>query len=298
VAAVGNADQAPRRPWPWANYPSALPHVIGVSAITRQGAVPTFSHRDQIYNDLAAPGTEMFSALPRALTETRPQCADQGYSDCGPEEYRDAEGTSFAAPQVTGAVALLRGLRPDLTPDQVMAIVTRTALDANDGTGCGMCPRNRDRFSGWGVLDVTAAVTRELSGKVPSRDALEPNDDAGGLARTVSGQRIEIRATLDYWDDQSDVYRIRLFPGQRLFASLGHALGARMLLWRPGTRTLEGLTAQLANRRVGRSGRQGANRLLGYRVPARQGGFYYLQVKQEAKSARAYRLTVLKSKPS
>src|SRR5215208_1257103 len=74
VAAVGNADQAPKRPWPWANYPAALPHVIGVSAITRQGAVPAFSHRDQIYNDLAAPGTEMVSTLPRDLTDKRPAC--------------------------------------------------------------------------------------------------------------------------------------------------------------------------------------------------------------------------------
>jgi hypothetical protein len=179
-----------------------------------------------------------------------------------------------------------------------MAIVTRTAADANASTGCGTCPRARDRLSGWGVLDVTAAVTRALSGKIPARDALEPNDDAGGLARTVSGQKPTVRATLDYWDDQSDVYRIRLFPGQKLFVSLSHAVGARLLLWRPGTRTLEGITAQLANRRVGRSARQGSNRLLGYRVPARRGGFYYLQVKLETKTARAYSLNFVKSKPN
>jgi hypothetical protein len=296
VAAVGNADQAPRRPWPWANYPAALPHVIGVSAITRQGLVPTFSHRDRIYNDLAAPGTEMVSTLPRELTESRSQCVEQGYSMCGPDEYRNAEGTSFAAPQVTGAVALLRSLRPELAPDQVMQIITRTAVDANAADGCSICPRNRDRFSGWGVLDVTAAVGRALAGRTPARDTLEPNDDAGGQARTVPGQKTTIRATVDYWDDQSDVYRIRLFPGQRLFASLGHGAGARMLLFRPGTRTLEGLTPQLVNQRVGRSARRGGNRLLGYRVPVHHGGFYYLQVKLEAKTARAYSLTVVKSK--
>lgn len=296
VAAVGNADQAPQRPWPWANYPAALPHVIGVSAISRQGSVPMFSHRDPIYNDLAAPGTEMLSTLPRDLTAQRPTCPEQGYSICGPDEYREAEGTSFAAPQVTGAVALLRAVRPDLTADQVIAIVTRTAADATASTGCGVCPQNRDRFTGWGMLDVTAAVSRALSGKIPPRDSLEPNDDAGGLAWTVGGQKTTVRATVDYWDDQSDVYRIRLFPGQRLFASLGHGSGARLLLWRPGTRTLEGLTPQLANQRVGRSARRGPNLLLGYGVPAGRGGFYYLQVKLEAKTERAYSLTVVKSK--
>ena len=297
VAAVGNADQAPKAPWPWANYPASLPHVIGVSAINRQGSVPTFSHRDRIYNDLAAPGTEMVSTLPRSLTEQRPTCPEQGYSVCGPEEYRDAEGTSFAAPQVTGAVALLRAVRPDLSADQVMEIMTRTADDADASTGCAICPRNRDRFSGWGVLDVTAAISRGLSGRIPARDSLEPNDDAGGFARTIGGRKTTIRATVDYWDDQSDVYRIRLFPGQHVFASLGHGAGAQLHLWRPKTRTLEGLTPQLANRPVGRTARRGATRLLAYRVPAGHGGFYYLQVKLEAKTEQAYSLTVVKSRP-
>ena len=296
VAAVGNADQAPRRPWPWANYPAALPHVIGVSAINREGSVPMFSHRDRLYNDLAAPGTEMLSTLPRAMTAPRPQCPDQGYSSCGPEDYRNAEGTSFSAPQVTGAVALLRSVRPDLTADQVMSVVERSAVDADAATGCKLCPTDRDRFTGWGVLDVTAAVERALAGRVPARDSLEPNDDAGTQARTVSGSTTTIRATLDFWDDDSDVYRIRLFPGQRLFASLGHARGARLLLWRPKTRTLVGLTPLLANRRVGRTERHGANQLLGYRVPNGRGGFYYLQVKLETKTVRAYSLVLVKSK--
>src|SRR5262249_18674809 len=33
VAAVGNGSQAPRTPWSFADYPAALPHVIGVSAM-------------------------------------------------------------------------------------------------------------------------------------------------------------------------------------------------------------------------------------------------------------------------
>ena len=298
VAAVGNADQAPRRPWPWANYPAALPHVIGVSAINRQGAVPNFSHRDRIYNDLAAPGTEMVSTLPRDLTAQRPTCSEQGYSPCGPDDLSRRRGNLVRrAPGHAAPSRSLRAVRPDLTADQVMEIVTRTADDANASTGCAQCSRHRDRFSGWGVLDVTAAVARAVSGKIPARDSLEPNDDAGPFAWTIAGEKRTIRATVDYWDDQSDVYRIRLFPGQHLFASLGHGSGARLQLWRPGTRTLEGLIPQLANQRVGHTAKRGANRLLGYKVPAgERGGFYYLQVKLEAKTERAYSLTVVKSK--
>ena len=43
VAAVGNSDEAPRQPWPWASYPAALPHVIGVSALTQAGNVASLT---------------------------------------------------------------------------------------------------------------------------------------------------------------------------------------------------------------------------------------------------------------
>src|SRR5204862_3152559 len=92
VAAVGNSDEAPQSPWPFASYPAALPHVLGVSALTPTGNVPTFSDRDRIYNDISAPGQEIYSTLPRALTSFRPLCQNQGYSDCGPTESRHAAG--------------------------------------------------------------------------------------------------------------------------------------------------------------------------------------------------------------
>ena len=93
VAAVGNGDQAPVSPWRFASYPAALPHVIGVAAISQDGTVPGFSNRDPIYVDLAAPGEAILSTLPRSITAERPTCTDQGYSDCGPPEFRSAEGT-------------------------------------------------------------------------------------------------------------------------------------------------------------------------------------------------------------
>src|SRR4029077_7770753 len=40
VAAVGNGDEAFTEPWPYASYPAALPHVVGVSALTHAGNVP------------------------------------------------------------------------------------------------------------------------------------------------------------------------------------------------------------------------------------------------------------------
>ena len=178
VAAVGNSDQAPRTPWRFASYPAALPHVLGVSALTRGGGSPAFSNRDAVYNDVGAPGEDIFSTFPRSLTGERPGCADQGYTPCATAEFRPPEGTSFAAPQATAVAANLLGIRPLLRPEQVTAIIERTAADAKPETGCPACAPGRDPYTGWGALDGTAAI-EALAGTLPPRDAHEPNDDAG-----------------------------------------------------------------------------------------------------------------------
>ena len=72
VAAVGNSDQSPSQPWPYASWPAALPHVLGVSALNRKGGVPAFSNRDPQFNDIAAPGEDILSTLPLALTAMYP----------------------------------------------------------------------------------------------------------------------------------------------------------------------------------------------------------------------------------
>ena len=64
VAAVGNSDQSPSQPWPYASWPAALPHVLGVSALSREGGSPGFSNRDPQFNDIAAPGEDILSTFP------------------------------------------------------------------------------------------------------------------------------------------------------------------------------------------------------------------------------------------
>jgi subtilisin family serine protease len=270
VAAVGNGTQSPSTPWPYAHYPAALPHVLGVSAIRRDGTVPAFSNRDPVYNDLAAPGAGIFSTIPRNLMSNLPSCADQPYSDCGPSEFRNAIGTSFAAPQAAAAAALLIGQDPKLSPDQVMWLLERTATDIG--------PRGRDRFSGWGALNVLAALDRLTSGEpLPPRDHYEPNDDAGPWAHALPPLPRTVNATLDYWDDDVDVYRITLNRGQRLFAHLGAgAARVPLTLWRPGTSYVLGLHAEVRNRVAG-STRTANQSRLSYRAPV--GGTYFLEAR-------------------
>ena len=291
VAAVGNATEAPRQPWPYANYPAALPHVVGVSALARDGAVPLFSTRDRVHNDVAAPGQDIFSTLPRALTAERRTCVNQGYSDCGPEEYRHARGTSFAAPQVSAAAALVMASQPLLDASQVAAVLTRSATDATTASGCDVCDDGRDAASGWGRLDVAAALSTARAGRLVSPDGFEPNDDAGGAAWTLWGRRgRSISATLDYWDDQSDVYRVRLRQGERLRATLRGPRGATLVLWRPGTERVDALTLFAHRFRAAQSVRRGAAARLTYRARKRYGGWYFLQVKLTEPGAGRYSL--------
>jgi subtilisin family serine protease len=294
VAAVGNSDQAPEQPWRYASYPAALPHVLGVSALARDGSAPAFSNRDAVYVDLAAPGQGILSTFPRALTAARTACAEQGYSPCAPEEYRAAEGTSFAAPQVSAAAATLRATRPDLSYDQVTTLLTRAAVDVSPSTGCRSCRFGRDELTGWGRLDVTAALAG-LAGPAFPADRLEPNDDAGSRAATLWGPRRRVTATLDYWDDQDDVYRVYLRRGETLFASLVGARGTAtsLALWEPGTQEIDDLAQQ--HLRVRLSSRPGPNEHLAYRAP--QAGFHYVHVRLTAQGgpeSGGYRLSLVK----
>jgi subtilisin family serine protease len=282
VAAVGNADNAPVEPWGYASYPAALPHVLGVSAVNRDGSVPSFSNSDEIYNDIAAPGEGIFSTLPRALTTFSPRltCLVPGYSDCGPPEFRRGEGTSFAAPQVSAAAALIMGARPLISADQVTTLLERAAIDATPARGCRRCTPGRDDFTGWGVLDVASAV-ESLAGPLPEPDTREPNDEAALRSWKLvwggpKGRRIA--ATINYWQDRTDVYRVWLRRGQQIVATLvgPRTAGTRLFLWKPGTKRVEGFAVD-RRRLAARGPRSGIRKRIRYRAP--RNGEYYIQVK-------------------
>jgi len=294
VAAVGNGDEAFSEPWPYASYPAALPHVLGVSALTHSGNVPDFSNRDTVFNDLSAPGAGVFSTFPLSITALRPQCVDQGYSDCGPDDYRNPEGTSFAAPQVSAAAAVLFALAPTLTNSQAASILEHTADDVNASTGCPKCAPLRDPLSGWGRLDVAKAVAA-LAGPLPAPDRFETNDNAGTEAHTLWGKDLSVSATLDYYDDPVDVYRVALGPHEHLTAKVAAGWSGaqvKLVLWKPGTKRVEENTRSLrAAQSVSRGSRQRVS------FTARGRGWYFVEVQAASPGGGSYTLSLDKQTP-
>ena len=104
VAAASNDAQSGNL----AAYPAAYPTVLAVAATDDQDQVAKFSETGS-YVDLAAPGVKVEAPAPKS-----------GYQ-------LQLDGTSFAAPFVTGTVALVRAAHPQLTAAQVRARLEATA---------------------------------------------------------------------------------------------------------------------------------------------------------------------------
>ncbi|MER7566743.1 type VII secretion-associated serine protease mycosin [Streptomyces sp. NPDC097941] len=147
VAAAGNdgADGKVKE-----TYPAAYPGVLAVAASDRNNARAPFSQSGPFVG-VAAPGIDMVSTVP-----VGGNCVDQG--------------TSFAAPYVSGVAALIRAKHPKWTYKQVITQIEQTA----DRTKAG-----RDDFVGWGVIDPAAAVNDDTT--EPSAAGPKP-DSAGGPA--------------------------------------------------------------------------------------------------------------------
>ncbi|MEU1705777.1 type VII secretion-associated serine protease mycosin [Streptomyces sp. NPDC005706] len=112
------------------SYPAAYPGVIAATAVDRYGTRASFSTR-RWYAAVSAPGVNVVIADPD-------------------HKYYEGWGTSAAAAYVSGAAALVKAARPELTPAQVKKILEDTARDAPVG--------GRDDSRGFGMIDPAAAL--------------------------------------------------------------------------------------------------------------------------------------------
>jgi hypothetical protein len=279
VAAGGNCS-AVACPERYASWPAALPHVVGVGALTQAGSTPSFSNRDRVHIDLAAPGTDIVSLFPTVYVQAG---CTTGYSDC-PD--RNATGTSFASPLVASAAAVLLGERGLLGGAKLHASQTALVLER---AAADLGAAGRDSASGNGALDVEGALG-DLAGELPPRDRYEPNDAPGARARRLMRSVRGLHATLERWEDRRDVYRIRLRRGERLAAFLAGPAGSRvrLLLWAPGTKAdprrgdlVASTQARGRNARLARRVAEGGWYALELRMPSGRGGAYGLSLARD-----------------
>jgi hypothetical protein len=192
VAAAGNEFEQGNRP----QYPAGYPHVLSVAAVHPDLTAASFSTANAAV-DLSAPGIGVPVAIPLVFD------VEDGVRD----GISFADGTSFAAPMVAGAAAWVRAVRSDLTGMQVADVLRYGSYDVG--------PRGWDRDFGWGVLSVPGA----LGAPEPPVDPLEPNDDIpyvdgthfqGADPLVYRGRNSRVLASVDFAEDPSDVYRIRM----------------------------------------------------------------------------------------
>ncbi|MFB6890667.1 type VII secretion-associated serine protease mycosin [Kitasatospora sp. NPDC056327] len=129
VASVGNSAQSGNP----VEYPGAIPLVIGVGAVDRNGTVTAESERGPQV-DLAAPGVEIYSAC----------TASSGYCK--------GHGTSDATALVSASAALVWALHPDWTNNQVARVLINTAGQADGGA-------QRNDSIGYGIVRPRVALT-------------------------------------------------------------------------------------------------------------------------------------------
>jgi len=178
VVVVSAGNEGEKRPG--LTSPGYDPFVLSVGADDLAGTaavaddiVPTWSSRGAGRNpDLVAPGRSIVSlrdpnsALDLAHPEAR----------VGTDRIKGS-GTSQAAAVVSGAVALLLERRPDLSPDQVKALIKSTA-DPLSGPG--------PDAQGAGRLSVTRALNAPSADAAAARQLFAPAEIRGVLVNLVA----------------------------------------------------------------------------------------------------------------
>lgn len=114
VAAAGNSNRNARD-----FSPANVKGVLCVSAVDeRMDKAPFSNYVRDVEMAVAAPGVDIYSTIPG-------------------DEYVRYSGTSMAAPQVAGLVAMMKSLKPDLKPEEAFEILKKSGKDTKDSPMTG-----------------------------------------------------------------------------------------------------------------------------------------------------------------
>ncbi|HEY6761155.1 MAG TPA: S8 family serine peptidase [Baekduia sp.] len=187
--------------------PASLPHVLVAGAAT---GTPARSAPTDVgpWLDLLVPGEGVTAPLPGAL------CANG---------YGFSSGTSFAAPALGAAAAIVQNARKSLTTQQLFEVLRRAGTDLGVG--------GRDDDTGFGLLSLPAALSRPPLAKETS---VEPDDDpywvraktyvkAHPALLTRTKLRFKAKGSVSPAKDPADVYRVSLSKRERVVVSVSAA---------------------------------------------------------------------------
>ena len=133
-------------------YPALLSGVIAVGATDASNKVASFSNRGTSLS-IVAPGKDMIGTS-RLSNYGKP---GQGNPVTG--QFTNWGGTSAAAPMVSGVVALLKAVKPDLTPKQIKRLLETTTtklLNYPDESRGNLGGWNQN--AGYGLVNAFRAV--------------------------------------------------------------------------------------------------------------------------------------------
>ena len=148
--------------------PANCNNVITVASTTSSGNRSSFSNYGTDV-DIAAPGSGIWSTL------------NSGTTTPASPTYASYNGTSMAAPHVSGVAALISLTYPNLTPAQILSRIQSNVSAFPGGSTC------TTSICGSGLLNATAAVTSE-----PIPTSMTPDDGAtaGGDSVTIAGYNL------------------------------------------------------------------------------------------------------------
>lgn len=138
IASAGNENYSWNN-WKIITPPADADSILSVGAVNSEGTITGFSSRG-----------------PTADGRRKPEVCARGhntYMAKGTTSYGTGDGTSFAAPLVAGAAALVMEAHPDWSAMAIREAIIETASQSN----------SPDNTYGWGIMDTWAAINYDGS---------------------------------------------------------------------------------------------------------------------------------------
>lgn len=129
-------------------YPGNCNGVVTVGATGPQGYRSYYSNWGPSV-EISAPGGAIYSRSSEGVLST----LNAGTTTAGADHYAWYQGTSMAAPHISGIVSLMAAVRPGITASEVTSLLQETARAFPAATDCSM-----GNFCGAGIADAGAAV--------------------------------------------------------------------------------------------------------------------------------------------